>query len=205
VAERIMADSFLHEFTKPCLRSGAPTALTTHGAEDAPASFSPPLKEPLELDSRLAFLHHDPAEATFSLRSNASGLILSLVNPAHNGKETIKSSVIHAVAFYRKFNECLRLRFGTLFAKSSVVVDYSPIKFSINRTSKWLVAPLFGIPCTEMTNKFKLFRREAIVGAASILSNYCNITVELPFKAIVRGYDYAVLPNNWDNRKSGLS
>ena len=32
-----------------------------------------------------------------------------------------------------------------------------------------------------------------------------NLTVELPLKAIARGYSYAVLSNNWYNRKEGLS
>jgi dolichol-phosphate mannosyltransferase len=31
------------------------------------------------------------------------------------------------------------------------------------------------------------------------------LTVELPLKAIVRGYSYAVLPNSWTNRKFGVS
>jgi dolichol-phosphate mannosyltransferase len=29
--------------------------------------------------------------------------------------------------------------------------------------------------------------------------------VELPLKAIVRGYSYAVVPNSWTNRKQGES
>jgi dolichol-phosphate mannosyltransferase len=29
--------------------------------------------------------------------------------------------------------------------------------------------------------------------------------VELPLKAITRGYSYAILPNSWTNRKEGIS
>ena len=42
-------------------------------------------------------------------------------------------------------------------------------------------------------------------GCRPILSPHFNITVELPLKAIIRGYSYAVLPNAWYNRKVGLS
>jgi dolichol-phosphate mannosyltransferase len=37
------------------------------------------------------------------------------------------------------------------------------------------------------------------------LSYHFNLTVELPLKAIGRGYSYAVVPNQWINRKSGVS
>ena len=37
------------------------------------------------------------------------------------------------------------------------------------------------------------------------LSHHFNLTVELPLKAIVLGYRYAVVPNDWINRKAGES
>jgi len=37
------------------------------------------------------------------------------------------------------------------------------------------------------------------------LSPHFNLTLELPLKAIVRGYSYAVVPNSWRNRKAGES
>ena len=38
-----------------------------------------------------------------------------------------------------------------------------------------------------------------------LLSNHFNLTVELPLKAIVRGYCYAVVPVSWTNRRHGVS
>lgn len=109
------------------------------------------------------------------------------------------------VAFYRKMNEGYDCVFGTRFARSSVVVNYPALKLWINRAANFFIALLFGVPYTDTTNAFKLFRREVITGVSPILSHHFNITVELPLKAIVRGYSYAVLPNNWYNRKSGVS
>ena len=37
------------------------------------------------------------------------------------------------------------------------------------------------------------------------LSPHFNLTLELPLKAIVRGYSYAVVPNSWRNRTAGVS
>jgi dolichol-phosphate mannosyltransferase len=38
-----------------------------------------------------------------------------------------------------------------------------------------------------------------------LLSQHFNLTVELPLKAIVRGYSYTVVPSDWINRKVGTS
>ena len=32
-----------------------------------------------------------------------------------------------------------------------------------------------------------------------------NLTVELPLKAIIRGYSFAIVPISWTNRTSGVS
>ncbi len=50
-----------------------------------------------------------------------------------------------------------------------------------------------------------MYRANVIDGLKPFLSNHFNLTVELPLKAIVRGYSYAVVPNSWMNRKDGES
>src|SRR5690606_24317358 len=54
-------------------------------------------------------------------------------------------------------------------------------------------------------NAFKMYRADVIHGLKPFLSHHFNLTVELPLKAIVRGYTYAILPNSWHNRKAGES
>ena len=49
------------------------------------------------------------------------------------------------------------------------------------------------------------YRREVIAGCQPLLSKHFNLTVELPLKAIVRGYSYTVVPINWYNRTTGVS
>jgi len=56
-----------------------------------------------------------------------------------------------------------------------------------------------------VTNAFKLYRRHVIAGIQPILSHHFNLTVELPLKAIIRGYTFSVVPNHWINRKTGES
>jgi len=95
--------------------------------------------------------------------------------------------------------------FGTRFSPQSQVVDYPRLKLTLNRFANAFIRLLFGIRYNDVTNAFKLYRRHVIDGLQPLLSHHFNLTVELPLKAIVRGYSYAVVPNDWINRKAGES
>jgi len=64
---------------------------------------------------------------------------------------------------------------------------------------------LFRQRFNDFTNAFKIYRREVIAGAQPLLSYHFNLTVELPLKALIRGYNFAIVPINWRNRKHGIS
>lgn len=109
------------------------------------------------------------------------------------------------VAYWRTLERGFDCAFGSRFVRGATVVDYPWLKLALNRLANSFIATLFGIRYNDMTNAFKAFRREVIVGVAPILSHHFNITVELPLKAIVRGYSWTVVPTNWYNRKDGVS
>jgi len=95
--------------------------------------------------------------------------------------------------------------FGTRFSPKSRVIDYPRFKLMLNRVANTFIRLLFGLRYNDITNAFKLYRRHVVDGLQPLLSHHFNLTVELPLKAIVRGYSYAVVPNDWINRKSGES
>lgn len=95
--------------------------------------------------------------------------------------------------------------FGSRFVRGAKVVDYPLPKLALNRLANVFIRLLFGLRYNDVTNAFKLYRRHVVDGLKPILSHHFNLTVELPLKAIVRGYSYAVLPNDWINRKAGES
>lgn len=98
--------------------------------------------------------------------------------------------------------ECV---FGTRFSAESRVTGYPALKLFLNRAANTWIRLLFGLRYNDVTNAFKLYRRHTIQGLQPFLSDHFNLTVELPLKAIVRGYSYAVVPNSWINRKVGES
>lgn len=95
--------------------------------------------------------------------------------------------------------------FGSRFIRGGRVVDYPKNKIFLNRLTNNLIRILFGIRYNDTTNAFKLYKRETIDGIRPFLSHHFNLTVELPLKAMVRGYSYRVVPNWWTNRKDGES
>jgi dolichol-phosphate mannosyltransferase len=109
------------------------------------------------------------------------------------------------VKFYYKMCEGYDCIFGTRWSKGSKVYDYPWIKRVVNRIANHFIQVVMQIRYNDVTNAFKLYRREVIEGCKPILAYHYNLTVELPLKAIVRGYSYAVLPNSWRNREAGES
>ncbi len=95
--------------------------------------------------------------------------------------------------------------FGSRWIKGGKVIDYPVIKKIINRLANWIIKIVFRIKYNDTTNAFKLYKRCAIDGIKPFLSPHFNLTIELPLKAIIRGYSYTVIPNLWRNRKHGES
>ena len=85
------------------------------------------------------------------------------------------------------------------------MIDYPTIKLTINRLANLFIRLLFGIRLNDTTNAFKAYRAEVIEGCRPLLSPHFNLTVELPLKAIVRGYSWTVIPITWRNRRSGVA
>jgi glycosyltransferase involved in cell wall biosynthesis len=109
------------------------------------------------------------------------------------------------VAYYHKLEEGYECVFGSRFVRGSRVVDYPAHKLLVNRLANAFINALFRLHFNDTTNAFKAYRREVIEGIKPFLSPHFNITVELPLKAITRGYTYATVPINWYNRATGVS
>jgi dolichol-phosphate mannosyltransferase len=106
---------------------------------------------------------------------------------------------------YRMLGEGYDCVFGSRFIAGSQVIDYPVHKLILNRLANTLIRFLFQQRFNDFTNAFKVYRREVIAGLQPILSHHFNLTVELPLKAIIRGYSFAVVPISWQNRKAGIS
>lgn len=109
------------------------------------------------------------------------------------------------VRYWEKLNEGYDCVFGSRFMKGGGTIDYPPIKLFLNRMANAFVRFMFRHGLNDTTNAFKAYRQEVIDGIRPILSPHFNITVELPLKAIVRGYNFTVIPITWRNRRHGVA
>lgn len=107
------------------------------------------------------------------------------------------------VRYWNELNKGVDCVFGSRFQTGGGVIDYPRFKLMVNRLANLFIRMLFRHGLNDTTNAFKAYRREAIEGIRPILSPHFNITVELPLKAIVRGYTFTVIPITWRNRRTG--
>jgi len=112
-------------------------------------------------------------------------------------------SPVHAAKYWRMLNEGYDCAFGSRFVKGGKVIDYPKVKLLVNRLANFLVRIGFNIPLNDTTNAFKAYRRTVIDGCRPFLAPHFNLTVEIPLKAIVRGFTYSITPISWQNRKYG--
>jgi len=111
--------------------------------------------------------------------------------------------VREAAMYWKKLNEGWDCVFGSRFIKGGGVIDYPRLKLFMNRLVNFGIRVIFRIPLNDTTNAFKAYRRTVIEGCEPIIAPHFNLTVELPLKAIVRGYSWTVVPITWRNRRFG--
>ncbi|MEA3213424.1 MAG: dolichol-phosphate mannosyltransferase [Chthoniobacter sp.] len=107
------------------------------------------------------------------------------------------------VRYWKTLNEGYECVFGSRFIKGGGTIDYPPLKLKINRLANFFLSVLFHIKLNDTTNAFKAYRKTVIDGCRPLIAPHFNLTVELPLKAIVRGYTWTVLPITWRNRRTG--
>ena len=109
------------------------------------------------------------------------------------------------VRYWQKLNEGYECVFGSRFTKGGGVIDYPRVKLILNRMANLFLRILFNIRLNDTTNAFKAYRKTVIDGCRPLISPHFNLTVELPLKAIVRGYSWTVIPITWRNRRHGAA
>ena len=109
------------------------------------------------------------------------------------------------VRYWEKLNEGYDCVFGSRFMRGGGAIDYPKIKLLLNRLANYFIKVLFRISLNDTTNAFKAYRKEVVDGCQPLIAPHFNATIELPLKAIVRGYSWTTIPITWRNRRTGTS
>ena len=107
------------------------------------------------------------------------------------------------VRYWRLLNEGWECVFGSRFVAGGGTIDYPRLKLLLNRIVNFGIRVLFHVPLNDTTNAFKAYRRSVVEGCRPLIAPHFNLTVELPLKAMVRGYSWTVMPITWRNRRTG--
>jgi dolichol-phosphate mannosyltransferase len=108
-----------------------------------------------------------------------------------------------AVRYWQTLNQGWECVFGSRFLAGGGTIDYPWFKLVLNRIANFFIRLLFRIPLNDTTNAFKAYRKTVIDGCRPLIAPHFNLTVEIPLKAIVRGYSWTVIPITWRNRRTG--
>jgi len=107
------------------------------------------------------------------------------------------------VRYWQVLNEGWECVFGSRFTAGGGTIDYPRVKLIVNRLVNFGIRVLFRTPLNDTTNAFKAYRRTVIEGCRPLIAPHFNLTVELPLKAMVRGYSWTAIPITWRNRRTG--
>jgi dolichol-phosphate mannosyltransferase len=107
--------------------------------------------------------------------------------------------------YWQELNKGFDCVFGSRFITGGGTIDYPVVKFMLNRLANLFIRVIFRIKLNDTTNAFKAYRREVIDGCRPLISPHFNLTVELPLKAVVRGFTWTVIPITWRSRRTGVA
>ena len=158
----------------------------------------------LELKNRIPELHavqnsgpHGFGRAiVFGLdRMSGDAVVIMMADESDDCRDVVR--------YWHALNAGWECVFGSRFIKGGGTIDYPRIKLLLNRLANTFLQLVFRIHLNDTTNAFKAYRREVIDGCRPLVAAQFNLTVELPLKAIVRGFTWTVMPITWRNRTTG--
>ena len=129
--------------------------------------------------------------------AKGDAVVIMMADGSDDGRDVVR--------YWQKLNEGYEAVFGSRFIAGGGALDYPLPKLMLNRAFNLSLQLLFGFGFNDTTNALKAYRRTTLDGLRPFLAPHFNLTVELPLKAIVRGYSWTVMPITWRNRRVGQS
>lgn len=93
---------------------------------------------------------------------------------------------------------------GSRYIKNGKLDGYPFLKKLSNRTYHFLVKTLLGVKANDLTNNFKLYKKEIIQNIVWKSDDFA-INAETGIMPLIKGYDIVEIPTTWTQRSSGKS
>jgi len=128
-------------------------------------------------------------------RAHGEAIVIMMADESDDVRDVIR--------YWNVLNEGYECVFGSRFVRGGGVVDYPPLKLFLNRIANKSLQLVFRLDHNDITNAFKAYRKTTIDGCRPLLAPHFNLTIEIPLKAVVRGYTWKSVPITWRNRRTG--
>jgi dolichol-phosphate mannosyltransferase len=128
-------------------------------------------------------------------RTQGDGVVIMMADESDDVRDVVR--------YWNVLNEGYDCVFGSRFMPGGGVIDYPRLKLFLNRIANKLLQLFFRLDYNDITNAFKAYRKTTIDGCRPLIARHFNLTVEIPLKAVVRGYTWKSLPITWRNRRTG--
>jgi dolichol-phosphate mannosyltransferase len=128
-------------------------------------------------------------------RSHGDAVVIMMADESDDVRDVVR--------YWDVLNEGYDCVFGSRFMRGGGVIDYPLLKLFLNRIANKFLQLIFRLEHNDITNAFKAYRKTTIDGCRPLVAAHFNLTVEIPLKAVVRGYTWKSLPITWRNRRSG--
>lgn len=93
---------------------------------------------------------------------------------------------------------------GSRYMRGGTKLGGPPIQTFFSRFVGRSLKYLIGIPTSDVSNSFKLYRRK-VLDSVNIMSKGFEISMEIPLKAYFAGYSITEVPTVWKGREIGKS
>lgn len=172
--------------------------------DDGSTDSTATLVEELSVEDERIVLHRNNGEHGYG-RAVRAGLDRFTGDAVIVYMADASDSPADVVTYYQILRDKAECAFGSRWTSESEVIDYPLFKLVINRIANAVIRIMFGLRYNDVTNAFKGYRRCVVDGCRPFISPHFNLTIEMPLKAISRGYTYQTVPIKWRNRAHGIS
>lgn len=103
-----------------------------------------------------------------------------------------------------KINEGYDVVCGTRYIEGGLRFGGSKFKGFLSRQAGVSLRCLLGIPTSDITNAFKMYKK-AVINSINIKSSGFEVSMEIPLKAFYLGFKITEVPTVWNERTKGKS
>jgi len=151
------------------------------------------------------------------LIKNKKGSCRGVVNAIKTGFDFVKNGAVVVTmadladnpktinTMYRKLQQGYDLICGSRYSRGGKKIGGAFIKSFLSKLSGLLTPMLLGIPTKDITNAFKMYKKEVLNSINIESEGGFEISMEIAIKAHAKGFKITEVPTVWKDRTAGES